>query len=85
MLLWFVVLALAGTMAIVQNPSVLAALSPSHAIAVGFENPGIVPAIVGAIFLAMTGGEALYADLGQFGRSAITRAWLWVAFPSLIC
>lgn len=84
MLLWFVVLALAGMMAILRNPTVLAALSPSHAIAMGVENPGLVPAIVGAIFLAMTGGEALYADLGQFGRPAISRAWLLVAFPSLL-
>lgn len=55
MLLWFVVLALAGMITILRNPSVLAALSPSHAIAIAVENSGIVPAIVGAIFLAMTG------------------------------
>lgn len=83
MLVWFGTLALAGAVQVWQSPEVLQALSPLYAIRFALENPGTFLAVMGAVFLAVTGGEALYADLGQFGRPAITRAWLIIAFPAL--
>jgi KUP system potassium uptake protein len=84
MLIWFGVLALTGVVAITRNTAVLAALDPSHAVRFAIGNPDHLMVVLGAVFLAVTGGEALYADLGQFGRRAITRAWLAIAFPALI-
>lgn len=84
MLVWFAAIGIAGLIAIRQAPEVLAALSPTYALAFGFDNPLLLMAVLGAAFLAVTGGEALYADLGQFGRKAIARAWLFVAMPALV-
>ena len=84
MLLWFTVLAISGIAAIAAYPQVLAALSPSHAIALFIQYPSYAMAFLGAVFLAVTGGEALYADLGQFGRPAITKAWLLIVLPALV-
>ena len=83
MLVWFLVLAWSGIAAIAANPDVLLALSPHHAVRVLWNSPWTASALLGAVFLAVTGGEALYADLGQFGRPAIGRAWLFVALPAL--
>lgn len=84
MLVWFLSLAALGIHGIVQAPQVLAALDPRHGILLLADNPMLSGLILGATFLAVTGGEALYADLGHFGRPVITRAWLFVAMPSLL-
>ncbi|TFF25510.1 potassium transporter Kup [Jiella endophytica] len=84
MLGWFAMLAISGVIQIVRVPQVLEAVSPHHAVVFLTGHPAIAAAISGAVFLAVTGGEALYADLGQFGRRAITAAWLFVAFPALV-
>ena len=84
MLLWFLVLAVTGVASILHEPTVLQALSPHWVILFFIEQPRTAFFALGAIVLAVTGAEALYADLGHFGRTAITRAWLWVVFPSLV-
>ncbi|MEN3794423.1 KUP/HAK/KT family potassium transporter [Fulvimarina sp. MAC3] len=83
MLVWFAVLAISGIVAIASYPQVLAALSPTYAVSLFVAYPYYATAFLGAVFLAVTGGEALYADLGQFGRPAITRAWLLIVLPAL--
>src|SRR5882724_7590468 len=85
MLAWFVVLALLGTHGIVQAPGVLVAVSPLYAF--DFLIHGdlhISFAVLGAAFLAVTGGEAMYADMGHFGRVPIRLAWFAVALPGLV-
>ncbi len=85
MLGWFAVLAALGIHGIVKAPAVLAALSPFYA--VNFllhEDFHISFAILGAAFLAVTGGEAMYADMGHFGRVPIRLAWFTVALPALV-
>lgn len=84
MLLWFGTLAGLGLHGIAQAPQVLAGLDPRHGIMLMAEHPGLAGVILGACFLAITGGEALYADLGHFGRKVIARAWLFVAMPALL-
>lgn len=84
MLTWFAVIAAVGVHAIYRNPMVLQAFDPRLALSFGWQHPGHLFVVLGAVFLAVTGGEALYADLGQFGRRAISRAWLWIAFPALV-
>ncbi|WP_432736385.1 potassium transporter Kup [Maridesulfovibrio sp. FT414] len=84
MLAWFVVIAIFGIASAVQNPEVLQAFSPFHAIRF-FENNGIGGSMVlGAVVLCVTGGEALFADMGHFGRRPITLAWYLIALPSLL-
>lgn len=82
-LLWFVVLALGGAMQIARNLSVLEAVNPLHAISFLLRHGDIGLFTLGAVFLAVTGAEALYADLGHFGRTPIRFAWLCVALPAL--
>ncbi len=84
MLVWFGVLAALGVAEIIRHPSILRALSPTYAVAFFVESPGIAFLALGSVVLVVTGAEALYADLGHFGRSAISRAWLIVAFPALL-
>lgn len=85
MLGWFVVLALLGIHGIVKAPAVLAALSPFYAINfLVHQDFRISFAILGAAFLAVTGGEAMYADMGHFGRLPIRLAWFVVALPALV-
>ncbi|ORE97741.1 KUP/HAK/KT family potassium transporter [Aurantimonas sp. 22II-16-19i] len=83
MLVWFAMLAVSGVVQIVRVPAVLEAVSPHYAIVYLAAHPAVAAAVCGAVFLAVTGGEALYADLGQFGRRAITNAWVFIAFPAL--
>jgi KUP system potassium uptake protein len=84
MLVWFVVLAALGVHGIAAHPGVLRALSPSYA-ARFFAHDGLTAFLaLGGVVLAVTGAEALYADMGHFGRGPIRRAWLIVAFPALI-
>src|SRR4249920_3686958 len=85
MLAWFIVLALLGIHGIVQAPAVLAALSPLHAFNfLTHQNFHISFAILGAAFLAVTGGEAMYADMGHFGRLPIRLAWFAICLPALV-
>ncbi len=83
MLLWFGALALLGLAQIARHPAVLQALVPLHGIAFAVENPHLMLAVFGAVFLSVTGGEALYADLGHFGRRPIRIAWFWIVLPAL--
>jgi len=83
MALWFSVLALLGIVNIAQQPSVIAALSPHYAVMFFHENGWIGFFTLGAVVLAVTGAEALYADMGHFGRRPIRLAWLWFVFPAL--
>jgi len=84
MLLWFAALAGFGAVAVARDPSVLAALSPSWAVGYFAGQPMMAFLSLGAIVLAVTGAEALYADLGHFGRAAIVRAWTFVVLPALV-
>jgi KUP system potassium uptake protein len=84
MLLWFVVIAVLGIAAIARHPAVLAALNPWHAahFLLGAGSAGWL--ILGGVFLCITGGEALYADMGHFGKAPIRWAWFLVVLPSLL-
>ncbi len=84
MLLWFVTLAILGAMAVAKNPAILAALSPLPGILLLVNGGVVVIPILGAAFLAVTGAEALYADMGHFGRRPIRFAWVGIALPSLM-
>jgi len=84
MLLWFAVLAVSGVAALLKNPSVLVALSPTYAFLLLGHRPGAALAILGGVFLAMTGGEALYADMGHFGKKPVRIAWFVLVWPSLV-
>ena len=84
MLVWFGVLSALGLAEIIRHPSILRALSPTYAVTFFVDNGGIAFLALGSVVLAVTGAEALYADMGHFGRSAISRAWLIVAFPALL-
>jgi KUP system potassium uptake protein len=81
---WFVVLALLGGVHIVRHPQVLVALLPQHALAFVFAHPGTAFVALGAIVLCVTGAEALYADLGHFGKRPIRLAWFAVVMPALL-
>ncbi|WP_345761301.1 potassium transporter Kup [Diaminobutyricibacter sp. McL0608] len=83
MVLWFVVLAAAGLGMVIQDPAVLLGLSPTYAFAFIFAHPSISFVALGAVVLVITGAEALYADMGHFGRSPIRRAWFFLVFPAL--
>jgi KUP system potassium uptake protein len=82
-LLWFGTLAVTGVVQIAQQPDILAALDPRHAWHFLSERGAGVLLAVGAIVLAITGAEALYADMGHFGRAPIRLAWLGLVFPAL--
>jgi KUP system potassium uptake protein len=84
MALWFVILAAAGIREIGDNPAVLKALSPTYAAAFIGEHGTVAFIALGSVVLAITGAEALYADMGHFGASPIRRAWFWLVFPALI-
>lgn len=84
MILWFGALATSGVARIAEHPGILAALSPTYAIAFAVDHPWVTFIALGAVVLTITGAEALYADMGHFGRAPITRAWLAVVFPALV-
>jgi KUP system potassium uptake protein len=84
MCMWFVVLAVLGLTGVVREPGVLAALHPRYAIDFFVESPKLSFLALGAIVLAVTGTEALYADMGHFGKSPIRRAWLLFVMPALV-
>ncbi|APR87602.1 Kup system potassium uptake protein [Minicystis rosea] len=83
-LLWFVMIAALGVHQIVHNPSVLAAVDPRHAVRFFVINKGHGFLMLGGVVLAITGVEALYADMGHFGLGAIRRTWLAVVWPALL-
>jgi len=82
-LTWFVVIAVLGVSHIWHNPEILWALSPHYALGFTWNNPGITFLILGAVVLCVTGGEALYADMGHFGKKPIRLAWFTVVMPCL--
>jgi len=84
MLVWFIVVATMGISGIVRHPSVFAALNPVHGLSYLFSNGTTGFLVLGAVFLCVTGAEALYADMGHFGRGPIKFAWFTIVFPSLI-
>jgi KUP system potassium uptake protein len=84
MALWFVTLALTGAWHIADDPSVLWSINPAYGVMFFVHHPGVSLAVLGAICLAVTGAEALYADLGHFGRGPIRAAWLGFVFPALV-
>ncbi len=82
--LWFAALAASGLYWIVQNPAILQAFSPHYAAVFMVEHGWLSFAVLGAVFLAVTGAEALYADMGHFGRKPIQVAWVFFVFPALV-
>ena len=84
MLIWFVTIAVAGATHILDDLAVFAAINPIYAISFVSTHGQIGLITLGAVFLAVTGGEALYADLGHFGRKPIQRAWLGLVLPALL-
>ncbi|WP_028627542.1 potassium transporter Kup [Metapseudomonas resinovorans] len=84
MVLWFSVLGALGIYGIAQQPEVLKALNPWWCVHFFVIHPGIGVAILGAVVLALTGAEALYADMGHFGRKPIARAWFFLVLPGLV-
>lgn len=83
-LVWFLVLTILGLSHIVQNPVILWALNPIYAARFIWENPATTFIILGAVVLCVTGAEALYADLGHFGKKPIRLAWFFVVMPALV-
>jgi KUP system potassium uptake protein len=81
---WFLTIAVLGLAALVRAPQVLAALNPLPGLALLGHHPKIAPAILGSVFLTVTGAEALYADMGHFGRKPIQWTWVALVFPCLI-
>jgi KUP system potassium uptake protein len=84
MLLWFGAIALMGISGIMRHPAVFAALNPIYGLSYLFSNGATGFLVLGAVFLCVTGAEALYADMGHFGRGPIKLAWFAIVFPSLI-
>ncbi|MEN3296198.1 MAG: system potassium uptake protein [Burkholderiales bacterium] len=83
MFVWFATLAAMGTVNIARNPEILAALNPLHAAGFLVHNGWLAFVALGAVVLAFTGSEALYADMGHFGKRPIRTAWFFVVFPAL--
>ncbi|WP_306207793.1 potassium transporter Kup [Actinoplanes sp. RD1] len=83
MITWFVVIGALGVRGVVRHPAILEALSPTYAIGFLAGHFGIAFFALAAIVLAVTGAEALYADMGHFGRRAISRGWLFLVLPAL--
>lgn len=84
MMLWFLTLAVLGIYGITHNPVVLKALNPMRAVEFIYYHKAVGFLILSAVVLALTGAEALYADMGHFGRAPISRAWFFFVFPALV-
>jgi len=84
MLVWFISLGLIGLAEVVSSPGIFAALNPLTGISFLMAHSGVAVSIFGSVVLAVTGGEALYADMGHFGRGPIQKAWLFFAMPCLL-
>ena len=83
-LLWFITISVLGVSHIATHPEILWALSPHHAVLFIWKYPGVTFVILGAVVLCVTGGEALYADMGHFGKTPIRVAWFSVVMPALM-
>jgi KUP system potassium uptake protein len=83
MLVWFIVIGALGVVQIVAHPQVLAAINPAYGVAFLVRHHGLGMLVLAAVFLAVTGGEALYADLGHFGRTPIRLVWYALVWPAL--
>ena len=84
MLIWFLAIGAMGTYQIVQSPEILLAFSPWYALSFMLKNSAIAFAVTGAVFLVVTGAEALYADMGHFGIRPIRYAWFLLVMPALL-
>jgi KUP system potassium uptake protein len=84
MVVWFVAIAVVGVLHIHEDPRVLLAINPLYGVRFLLEHGHVGLVMLGAVFLCVTGGEALYADLGHFGRKPIQMAWLWLVLPALL-
>jgi KUP system potassium uptake protein len=84
MMTWFVTLVLLGAVQLLRDPSVLGALNPVYAWRFAASRPGVAFLALGGVFLVVTGAEALYADLGHFGRRPIQLGWFTVVLPALV-
>src|SRR4030088_3520440 len=84
MLVWFATIAVLGVGGILHRPDVLAAVNPAHALGFLLENPRVGFLVLGPAFLAITGGEPLYADMGHVGRNPIRTVWYCVVLPALL-
>ena len=84
MIVWFLVLAVTGIQAIRADPVVLYALNPGYGAELLAHRPGVALAVIGAVFLCLTGGEALYADMGHFGKEPVRAAWFSLIWPALL-
>ena len=84
MLIWFATIGYLGLLEIIDKPSILKALDPIYGINFLINYSGVSIAILGAIVLAITGGEALYSDMGHFGRTPIKFSWFLIVFPALL-
>ncbi len=84
MVVWFLVIGYFGLMSVLENPAVLAAINPVHALRFALENHGLAFLTLGAVFLCVTGAEALYADMGHFGKTPIQLAWFYMIMPTLM-
>ena len=83
MCVWFAVLAALGVAGIIREPDVIRALNPLYGVELLAAGGWPALAILGAVVLTVTGAEALYADMGHFGRPPIKRAWLYLVLPAL--
>jgi len=84
MVVWFATISVIGLAAIVQNPGVLWAINPWHGLALFLREPWTAFVALGAVVLAVTGCEALYADMGHFGKAPIRNAWVYLVLPALV-
>lgn len=84
MLLWFLVIAILGIIAIMKHPAVLAAIDPRYAIKFLSHSGKAGVFVLGGVFLCITGGEALYADMGHFGKEPVRRSWYFIVLPALL-
>ncbi len=84
MIIWFLSLATAGASRLVHHPQIIRAISPKYAVDFFSSHPSIAFISLGAVVLTVTGAEALYADMGHFGRRPISRAWFFIVFPALM-
>ncbi len=83
MVIWFCVLGVVGAVEVAHHPGILRALSPSYGVQFFAEHGGVAFIALASVVLAVTGAEALYADMGHFGRPPIRRAWFLIVFPAL--
>jgi KUP system potassium uptake protein len=84
MIVWFIVIAALGVVSIAHHPGVIAALDPRYAVAFMARERSAGFMVLGGVFLCITGGEALYADMGHFGKGSIRRSWYAIVLPSLL-